>query len=202
MHVEHRCGSRNFNIVFKHCVQVFDLFKCKSNRLWLLSLRFVVLSLSRLPIVIIIIDVLVLKLEILLLAPLPLILVVDIIVVAVCIMIYILLSLHVLIHLHLLLHLLLLLLFLLLFLLVALGLLVSALSCIPFLVAAAPHRFGVDQGLGRRESLDLRGLVVHLGRCQLTLLCNLLDFLICKAKVDVFWFQIGVDNITDTMEIV
>jgi len=117
-------------------------------------------------------------------------------------MIYILLRLHIFIHLHLLLHLLLLLLFLLFFLLVALGLLVSALGGITLLVAAAPHRFGVDEGLGRGKGLDLWGLVVHLGRCQLALLCYLLNFLICKAKVDILWLQISVDNFTDTVEIV
>ena len=163
---------------------------------------FIALSLRILSLVVIIIDVLILELEILLLALFPHILVVDIIV-AVCIMInHILFSLHVLIHLHLLLHLLLLLLFLLLFLLITLSLLVSALGGISFLVPAAPHRLGVDEGLGRRKSLDLGWLVVHLGRCQLALLCYLLYFLICKAKVHVLWFQIGVDDFTDTMEIV
>jgi hypothetical protein len=165
-------------------------------------LWFIALSLRILSLIVIIIDVLVLELEILLLTLFPYILVVDIIV-AVCIMInHILLSLHVLIHLHLLLHLLLLLLFLLLFLLIALSLLVSALGGIPFLITAAPHRLGVDEGLGRRESLDLGWLVVHLGRSQLSLLCYLLDFLICEAKVHILWFQIGVDDFTDTVEIV
>jgi hypothetical protein len=115
-------------------------------------------------------------------------------------MICILLRLHIFIHLHLLLHLLLLLLFLLLFFLIALGLLVSALGV--FLVAAAPHRFGVDEGLGRGKGLNLWGLVVHLSRCQLALLCYFLNFLICKAKVNILWFQISVDDFTDTVEIV
>lgn len=106
-------------------------------------------------------------------------------IIAVSVMIDILLRLHVLVQL-LLLHLLLLLLFLFLFLLVALGLLVGALN-VTLLVAASPHTLRVDEGLGRGESLDLRRLMIHLGRRQLSLLCNLLHFLIGEAKVHILW---------------
>ena len=139
-HVKHRSGSWDFNILFKHGVQIFNLLQCKSYRLGLLCLWLVALSLCfSIGVDVIIIYVLVLELEILLFALFALILI-DVI--TVCIMVYIFLRLHVLIYLHLLLHLLLLLLLLLLFLLVALGLLFSALR-VTFLVAASPHWLGV-----------------------------------------------------------
>ena len=171
---------------------------CQSNRLRLLCLWFIALSLC-LPIIVVVVShVLVLELEVFLLALLPLCL---LSIIAVSVMIDVLLRLHVLIHL-LLLHLLLLLLFLFLLLLVALGLLVSPLLRGILLVSTSPHRLRVDKSLGRGESFYLGWLVIHLSSRQLSLLCNLLNFLICEAKVDILWLQIGMDDFTHTVKVV
>ena len=44
--------------------------------------------------------------------------------------------------------------------------------------------------------------VKHFGCRQLTLRCNLLDLLFSQAQVDILWFEIGMNNLTDAMQVI